>query len=143
MDIQRYASKHSFAGLIWARTAKEPEKSGRPIADSDTFDQLEETPLILCRNCHYPITRALERIEVASSHSHTFANPNGYLFEIGCFRHADGCVTTGVQTDEFTWFRGYTWQIGICGKCLNHLGWLFRSTGDYFYGLILDRLTEQ
>jgi hypothetical protein len=52
-------------------------------------------------------------------------------------------MTTGIKTDEFTWFAGYTWQIGVCRKCLSHLGWRFQSMGDYFFGLILDRLTEK
>jgi ribosomal protein L40E len=143
MDIQCNSHIPFFADLILTRSKRDPGNTGRPLAETNAFENVKEAPLILCRNCHYPITRPSERIEVASAHCHTFTNPNGYLFEIGCFRNADGCVTTGIRTDEFTWFSGYTWQIGICRKCLNHLGWHFQSIGDHFFGLILDRLTEK
>ncbi len=119
------------------------ENAGRPSVNPEQFDLTEETPLIFCRNCRYPITRPAERIEVNAFHSHTFANPNGFVFEIGCFKQADGCAATGMQTDEFTWFKGYSWQVVICRKCHNHLGWRFQSSEDYFYGLILTQLSEQ
>jgi peptide methionine sulfoxide reductase MsrB len=41
---------------------------------------------------------------------------------------------------EFTWFAGYAWQVGICGNCDAHLGWIFTSDPHRFYGLILERL---
>jgi hypothetical protein len=30
----------------------------------------------------------------------------------------------------------------VCRGCRAHLGWLFRSEGDVFFGLILDRLAK-
>lgn len=143
MDLQyNYPVSLSFE-LILTRSKKERENVGRPLADTDGFENVKDMPAICCRNCHYPVTLPSERIEVASAHHHTFANPNGYLFEIGCFRNADGCGAIGIRTAEFSWFRNYTWQIGICRKCRNHLGWLFQSLNDRFYGLIMDRLIEQ
>lgn len=130
------------AEWIQTRPKREMEEEERPWVETDSFEITQEAPLILCRNCRHPVTQPSERIEVASAHRHTFTNPNGYLFEIGCFRNADGCAATGIITDDFTWFRGYSWQIGICRKCQNHIGWMFRSIDDRFYGLILDRLTE-
>lgn len=96
---------------------------------------------ILCRACHGMITRPPERIEIDGMHRHTFANPHGLVFEIGCFRFAPGCGYIGPATDEFSWFPGYTWRIAICRSCLSHVGWLFTSTDKTsFNGLILDRL---
>jgi hypothetical protein len=96
---------------------------------------------ILCRGCRIPVTRSSERRQVDGSHIHTFANPSGIVFEIGCFSSAPGCQYIGPASGEFTWFRGYQWRIAICRGCLNHLGWAFTSVGgDGFHGLIVDRL---
>lgn len=96
---------------------------------------------ILCRACRWTITHPLERIEMDSAHRHTFANPHGLVFEIGCFRFAAGCGYIGPATDDFSWFPGYTWRVAVCRSCLNHVGWLFTSSGkSSFNGLILDRL---
>lgn len=98
---------------------------------------------ILCRRCLRLISNEAERIAVQGSHKHTFANPQGIIYEIGCFRNAAGCGYTGVPTDEYTWFRGFRWRIALCGRCLTHLGWLFVSAGNLsFNGLILNRLVE-
>jgi hypothetical protein len=107
--------------------------------DKKTF----ERDFIACKACGHEITRNSEKIIVNSAHQHTFANPNGIVFDIGCFKSAPGCRHTGPFTPEFSWFSGYRWQISVCGSCLTHLGWLFASTeNNFFYGLILDRLIE-
>ena len=103
----------------------------------------EEEELILCRHCGRPVTRADQRIEVAGAHKHTFANPHGIVYEIGCFRSAFGCGYSGPTTDEFTWFKGYQWKVALCGSCTTHLGWRFSSaSSEPFHGLILDRLKD-
>ncbi len=95
---------------------------------------------ILCGNCFQTITSPEEMIERNGAHQHTFVNPHGVVFTIGCYRAAAGCRPTGPVSDEFSWFKSFTWQIGICEKCLTHLGWHFLSKNDTFFGLILDRL---
>ena len=142
MDIQTDHHSPFSPESILTRPKRGSENEGRPLPISDPRDQSSELPMILCRNCRFPVTRSSDRIEVAAAHRHTFANPNGYLFEIGCFREAEGCATSGRRTDEFTWFKGYSWQIVICRNCRAHLGWLFQSSVDRFYGLILDHLIE-
>ena len=103
----------------------------------------EEEEYILCRQCRQAIARPADRIVVQGSHSHTFANPHGIVFEIGCFKTVRGCGYAGPPSDEFTWFAGYRWRVSFCSLCLTHLGWLFISSGgDIFHGLILDRLIE-
>jgi hypothetical protein len=107
--------------------------------EDKTIDEDED--IIVCRQCNLPITRPAERINKDGAHRHTFANPHGIVYEIGCFRTAIGCGYTGPASDEFTWFKGYDWRIAVCRACLTHLGWLFSSAGsDQFHGLILDRL---
>jgi hypothetical protein len=103
----------------------------------------EEEPYILCRQCHQAITRPEERMVMQGSHRHTFANPHGIVFEIGCFKNVRGCGYAGMASDEFTWFAGYHWRVCFCAMCLTHLGWIFGSKGgDIFHGLILDRIIE-
>ena len=98
---------------------------------------------ILCRQCHQVITSPTERVEVQGSHQHTFANPGGILYQIGCFRLVKGCGYVGPATEEWSWFKGYKWRIAVCRSCLTHLGWIFLSSGnESFHGLILNRLVQ-
>ncbi len=96
---------------------------------------------IRCAACLHAVTDAARRITVAGSHVHVFANPYGAVFEIGCFSAAPGCLATGPQSGEFTWFPGTAWQVALCAACGRHLGWRYaRAAGGEFHGLILDRL---
>ena len=97
--------------------------------------------LLLCASCRRMITRPDEKISIHNAHQHSFANPSGLIFEIGCFRSAIGCGYTGILTEEWTWFRGFRWKLAACGTCLVQLGWLFVSkNNERFNGLILNRL---
>ena len=103
----------------------------------------EEEEYILCRQCRQAITRPDDRLSIQGAHRHTFANPHGIVFDIGCFRSVIGCGYAGAASDEFTWFAGYNWRVCYCTMCLTHLGWIFGSkAGDTFHGLIMDKLIE-
>ncbi|UCH21765.1 MAG: hypothetical protein JSU83_00370 [Deltaproteobacteria bacterium] len=116
---------------------------GSLLEDETEEKTSDDDKYILCRHCRQVITHPAERIEMGGSHTHTFANPHGIVYEIGCFRSAPGCGYTGPATDEFSWFKGFYWRIAVCRSCLTHLGWLFTSTGNVqFNGLILDRLIK-
>ena len=111
----------------------------------DTDEEVREKPVkdrgaILCKTCGQFITHERDRFTVQGSHLHTFANPHGLVFEIGCFQTAPGCAYGGALSAEFTWFAGYQWKVAVCTGCLTHLGWLFVSTATQFNGLILERL---
>jgi hypothetical protein len=70
-------------------------------------------------------------------------NPAGFLFHIGCFAEAIGCVIVGPDSLEYAWFPGFAWRFALCGQCGSHLGWHFRSDGrGAFFGLILNRLRQ-
>ncbi len=88
------------------------------------------------------VTMGAWRIEVHGSHVHTFANPHGLVFRIGCFSTAPGCVHADWESDDFTWFPGFSWSPAQCAGCGAHLGWRFSSGSSAFHGLILDRLLE-
>jgi hypothetical protein len=129
------------------RFFKQPAEESKTDADVGTITEgeeekePEEEKHIICRLCRQIITSPAEILEIQGTHRHTFANPHGLVFEIGCFRTAPGCGLTGPATGEFTWFRGYEWRIALCKTCLNHMGWLFTAAdGGRFFGLILDQL---
>ena len=114
-----------------------PGRRSAPAADA----REEEEPPVRCRQCGFAITRPRDAVARGGAHRHTFANPHGIVFEIGCFAAAPGCAQAGPATDEFSWFGGYRWRVALCGGCLTHLGWRFaQAGGDNFHGLILDRL---
>lgn len=97
-------------------------------------------PVIVCRTCGHPVTDPAQRITMDGGFIHTFANPHGQVFEIGCFLRAPGCDAASGASTEFTWFAGYAWQVGICVSCAGHLGWVFIADRHRFFGLILERL---
>ena len=125
--------------------ADQPEEEGGTTTLEKEAEERspEEEEYILCRQCKQAITKPADRIAMQGQHRHTFANPHGIVFEIGCFRNAKGCGCAGSASDDFTWFAGYSWRVCFCTMCLTHLGWMFSQEGrDIFYGLILDRLIE-
>ncbi len=96
---------------------------------------------LLCGHCAHPITDEEEKIAIQGGHEHTYANPHGYMFHIGCFNRAPGCIHAGQATAENTWFAGHEWRIALCANCGAHLGWRFRNpSGAGFHGLILAQL---
>lgn len=111
--------------------SEEQERAGR-----------DENEQVLCRQCLHVITTVAERIERQGAHEHSFANPEGIVFQIACFGSAAGCGPIGSLTEEWSWFRGYAWQAVLCRQCLTHVGWMYLATGvpEKFYGLILGRL---
>jgi hypothetical protein len=126
------------------RTPADGGKSGgagsAPRETPETRAAETEAPIV-CRQCRHPVTRPQERVAMAGSHRHSFANPEGLVFEIGCFRQASGCRHAGSGSPEFTWFPGYRWRIALCSGCLVQLGWRFESPlQPDFSALILERL---
>ena len=112
------------------------------MVDGRTAMKTEEEKRLFCAGCRHVITNVDERIVIQGGHEHSFTNPHGYRFNIGCFGQAAGCGATGEETDEWSWFSGFRWRIALCANCQQHLGWLFRASDEGFYGLILNRLTS-
>lgn len=112
----------------------------RQQIDTKDTDEPQRRRFLYCAACHVPITRHIDRISVNEQHEHVFANPHGYIYHIGCFAQAPGCVRAGEESDFFSWFPGYRWQLALCGRCLEFLGWAFHSSQSQFWGLILDKL---
>jgi hypothetical protein len=122
-------------------------ESGSPAGtDAEERPRSDEEPddatVLVCAACESFVTTAAARIEMSGSHEHTFVNPHGFRYHIGCFAAAPGCAAVGAESRYFTWFPGHSWRIAECRSCSGHLGWLFRGADSQFHGLILDRLAE-
>jgi hypothetical protein len=113
---------------------REPERRDAPDDDDGR--------ILVCAACLQAVTTTSARIEMSGGHAHTFSNPHGIVFHIGCFAVAPGCGVASESSTLHTWFPGYAWQIAVCRGCGEHLGWLFRSGDSCFHGLIFDRLAE-
>ena len=119
------------------RGAENPDGRPEPGAGPKTESA------ILCRACGFAVTGGRHRMAMQGHHEHRFMNPAGFLYHIGCFSEAVGCVIVGPPSHEYPWFPGFVWRFALCGGCRTHLGWHFRSEdGAGFFGLILDRLRE-
>jgi hypothetical protein len=128
------------------RTAyfKSGERRGqqRPAAKSRHQQESDVVGAVFCRACNKAITSRDQKIEMGGTHSHTFFNPAGLVFELGCFRTAPGCRVIGAPSTEFTWFPGHIWRVVLCRTCKVHLGWQFSMEDTTFYGLIRTKLIE-
>ncbi len=113
-----------------------------PIEISDIDERSGEERVFRCRSCGQEITSEKHRVPISGQSEHTFTNPHGFVFTLGCFTDAPGCRPSGPATTEFTWFDGYAWRYAACGSCGIHLGWEFTNNDDLFFGLILNRIAE-
>lgn len=98
---------------------------------------------LVCAACGHAITDEDARIAMSGGHEHTFVNPGGFAYTIGCFARAPGLALHARIEAAFSWFPGWTWQVAGCTCCQAHLGWAYRNSDAVFYGLILDRLTSR
>ncbi len=129
--------------MLALRHPDEPPSPGRPEARSETAERTRSERSIVCAACAATITRATERIACQGAHQHRFMNPGGFLYHIGCFAEAIGCVIVGPASREYPWFPGFAWRLALCGQCGVQLGWHFRDEAqEGFFGLILDRLRD-
>lgn len=102
--------------------------------------------ILCCLHCLTPLTRRSFSISIQQYHSHQFTNPGGFVYNIGCYHSAPGCLISGIPEDAFSWFPGYQWQFAHCEHCQDHLGWYYtprhgRATpGSSFFGLISAKL---
>lgn len=127
---------------LWAYVT-EGDKKKKKKSETQEKEKEDIEGFILCVQCENKITRERFKREVQGGHQHTFLNPGGMVFEIGCFKEAEGAVFVGDPTSAWSWFQGYTWQTAICSQCLSHIGWFFRKSNEHeFYGLILNMLKE-
>ena len=111
-----------------------------PESDLETTVETENDDAINCATCGHLVTRLRWAITKNGHHEHEFMNPAGFAFLIQCFSEAPGVGAHGFPSDEFTWFKGYDWQVAQCQHCGVQLGWVFVAE-NAFYGLIRKRLS--
>lgn len=126
--------------MLALRDAPRPRLPEAPAPGPDDAAHIDAA--IVCAACLGGITSSRHGIAVNGSHDHRFMNPGGFLFHIGCFAEAVGCVIVGPASTELPWFPGLAWRLAYCGHCRVHLGWHFRGAGSAFFGLVLDRLRQ-
>jgi len=113
------------------------------LRDLEELDEEERTVdrWLLCKFCRQRITSEDKAIQINYRHCHTYSNPAGTRFRIGCFSTAIGCQFHSHPTEEYTWFKGFSWQVALCANCQTQMGWYYQSAAAMsFYGLILDHL---
>jgi hypothetical protein len=98
---------------------------------------------LACRSCGSFVAESRARVEMAGAHVHTFINPAGTIYRVGCFAEAPGLREIGEASAHWTWFPGFEWQVGICRTCYEHLGWSYRSSSARFVALIMDKIVER
>lgn len=144
--MQAFTSLLEGHPVCWFRAPSDKQggDNAKRSSQEKSFERESDSEeAILCRQCHQVLTNPSQRTSIQGAHQHTFANPHGIVFQIGCFRSVQGCGYVGPTTSEWSWFKGYSWRILVCSTCLTHLGWLYTATGDEgFSGLILDRIIE-
>jgi hypothetical protein len=135
---------------------REPNRTPRPGGGSSDGPGSGERPterlapveaetggVLVCRACRSRITRRDLGMEINGRHRHVFFNPDGLVFELGCFASAKNLTPAGPETGEFTWFPGYRWQVVLCTGCSSQLGWRYVGDDGGFFGLILKALMEE
>jgi len=130
-----------FGEIEYKLFVSDTDKKSKKDTKDKNKEKEENEKYILCGHCKNKITLPVYKKKIHESHEHTFLNPSGQVFNIGCFEKADGCISVGESIREWTWFYGYSWQVSLCGQCLKHLGWYYSTKlGQSFFGLILDTL---
>ncbi len=137
-----YSQTHQQSSPPYFLKSLNNKRIDQTLKDLDNREgETEKSWLILCRYCQHEITSEPETIEVKGKHGHTYYNPEGIIYNIGCFAIAQGCTVYGKPTYEFTWFPGFNWRFAICANCRVHLGWHYQSVKEgSFFGLIVNKL---
>lgn len=118
---------------------KTNQKTLQPLGQPENKQVLDDA--LRCSQCTILITQNKFRIAMNGQHEHSFFNPQGIVFQIGCFSNASGLRTCSPPSGEFSWFPPFQWQVVQCSNCTAHLGWYFQNAEQYgFWGLILNRL---
>jgi hypothetical protein len=134
-----FESGRLLSSLLLLDTEKAPMDRFENGACMEREDDPGDT--IYCTHGGAPITRRGGKSRRKGRFEHVCINPGGYVFRIGCFTRAPGCIVGGEPTDYFTWFPGFSWACAVCRNYSSHPRRQFRSDPERFYGLILDSLT--
>lgn len=91
-------------------------------------------PLIHCKTCSLPLSRAMHMFPVGGAEGTTgaYVNEHGCVHQTITIRHLnqDGVLYSGGPQTRDSWFPGYSWTIMSCAVCFSHLGWKFVRVGS-------------
>ena len=61
------------------------------------------------------------------------------------YMHCRRVRCEGSQSDQHSWFSGYTWNFALCQMCSDHIGWAFYKESQQveFFGFIVTKLREK
>jgi hypothetical protein len=126
---------------------REPHGDGRRFRGVDSSVQTTSPTALdggrwVCARCAGFVAEGRARIEVDGAFTHSFINPEGAIFRVGCFAVAPGAVPWGEMSLHWTWFPGFAWRAASCSGCGAHLGWVYSGDASSFVALILDRIVE-
>jgi len=97
-----------------------------------------------CRSCGNRITPVLSRADLNGCHYHQRVNQSAIVFKFGMFSVAPGCEAIGLPVARDSWFTGFAWEVVVCVRCTEHVGWRFSSAKkSSIYGLITVKLVAQ
>jgi cereblon len=100
-----------------------------PSEGSAPADEAAHERWFLCKVCEAPIALEDDLIRPREGAAHgLFVNPHGVLHEVVTVRRAQGVDLVSEPTTEASWFPPYAWEIGVCRRCDNHLGWRFSAS---------------
>ena len=121
---------------------KDPAEGGIDIEEeSATDEELGRGTWCLCAICGNRVTTTEHRTSIGGKHVHVETNPDGVVYQIGCYSSSVGTIGVGPFSDFWSWFPGYRWQVAVCSACEGHLGWHFTSEAGSFVGLITANIT--
>ena len=142
-DTVAYRGMPIVPGALFFLESRTKRTAGKQ-PDEDLLESVVLKRAILCRLCRVIITSSERKISQAGKYEHTFVNPQGVVFTIGCYSAAPGTTVFGTPSREFSWFQGYSWRFAACSNCQEHLGWYFEKTAkEGFWGLIVNKLIEE
>lgn len=124
----------------WERVDHLGYLKNRSIFEDEMREDAEGAALV-CASCAHTVTYVSEKVAVLGRHDQAFPYYR-QIVRLGCFRNAPGCTGYGGVSRGYSWFRGYEWQIQLCGNCFTQLGWKYTSPDDSFYGLVFGTLRE-
>ncbi|XP_058811692.1 protein cereblon-like [Topomyia yanbarensis] len=104
---------------------------------------LDDTCAFCCKKCDCRIANYTDMFAMSKQGvSISYCNPSGFVHEtLTVYRTVEKTTrTTSKPSTDFSWFPGYSWQIAICNRCNNHIGWKYIATKrsnkpKKFYGL--------
>src|SRR4051794_17134502 len=100
--------------LDGTRRDDRPERRGQMVPAVERRPDCDEERTLVCVDCGHAITTDAARTERLGAHAHTFPNPDGLRFCIGCFTEAPGVRVVGEESGYFTWFPGFAWTVAVC-----------------------------